>query len=962
MVYHYSNFSYRLYYNTSTINYGDFTPRNTHHKVILKTMENTILLIDGSSFIFRAFYAVKSLNAPNGMPTNAIYGVVNMFKQMQKKYTTPYWVCVFDAKGKTFRDEIYPQYKANRSATPEDLVTQFPYIHKLVTDLGIPVIIQDGVEADDVIATIAKEYAARNFNVIVATGDKDFGQIVNENVTLVNTMNNELLDVAGVENKFGVKPAQIIDYLSLIGDTADNVPGVHKCGPKTAQKWLQEYGSIHNLIIHKDELSGVVGENFRQALEWLPIAQKLITIDDNVTINDVNIYELGNLKKQEENLVDLVAIYRELNFKTWLKEAENNLAAKQVVVNNGHAVGFDLFNHQEELEQTPIDQSRLMNKKTHNLQSLEKIEQIISNIIGKNTTSAFGIIREDSSQKKSPIAMITIATSNDVYLINLNSTDNQELFFGSDNESKDKIILLTRYLESNCPKISYNIKQHLYCLNEYNIKLQGVIGDLVLASYLQNPAQNHKIAAILARYNIELNADEETVLGKGAKRILFSNLSQEQQNSFAENLISCQLEAHQEILATLDNEQRYLYTQVELPLTYLLYQLEQNGMLIDIAHLHVLAQEMHTQLNKIAESIYLEAKTPFNINSPKQLQEVLFNQLNLPTTGIKKNTSGFSTDEESLSILADSGYGIANLLLEYRYLSKLLNTYIDKLPSCADQDGFVHTSLEQTVVMSGRLSSKDPNLQNIPVRSHYGQLIRECFIAKPNHKLICADYSQIELRILAHISNDENLINAFKSNVDVHIATASQIFAKPITEVTKDERRYAKSINFGLIYGKSVFGLAKELKIERAAAKLYIDSYFAQYPKVRDYMENIKHIAHTQEYVTTIHGRKIFLPNINSKNNILRQAEERLALNAPMQGSAADIIKLAMLNVEQWLRQNNLATKMVLQVHDELIFQVPDHEVELILSNLERLMSENFELKVPLLVEAKAALNWGEAH
>ena len=932
-------------------------------------MDNTILLIDGSSFIFRAFYALKELTAPNGMPTNAIYGVVNMLKQLGKRYNTQNWVCVFDAKGKTFRDDIYPEYKANRRETPEDLIVQFQYIHEIVADLGIPVIIQEGVEADDVIATIAKKYAALDYKIIIATSDKDFAQVVNDKVILVNTMSKETLDVTGVKEKFGVQPEQIIDYLSLIGDTADNVPGVHKCGPKTAQKWLQEYGSIANLILNQDKLTGVVGANFRAAIDWLPTAQKLITIDDEVQIKETDINQIENLQLKPENLVKLVEIYRELNFRSWLKEAESKLQAlvpNSQSENHQTTTQMELSNQVTDLfsveEPIIINQTPLTEAKLQLIKQTDELEIIVNELIKSSQQSAFHIIINDYTDYKSAISTVVIATDEIAYVIPLNTNDGQELLFNEDKESLQKMAALTKYWQSSCPKISYNIKQQLYILELQNIHPQGICGDLALASYLQNSSQSQKLAAILQRFNPENNLDHEILLGKGAKRNLFTSLPEQEQTQFAFQIGKQILAAHQQLLTQMTTDELKLYQDVELPLSELLYRLEKSGMLIDSCKLREISQEMHNRLLELAEQIYNLAEAPFNINSPKQLQDILFMQLKLPTSGIKKNIAGYSTDEESLNILVEAGYPIAELLLEYRYLSKLLNTYIDKLPSYADINGLVHTSLEQTVVTSGRLSSKDPNLQNIPVRSHYGQLIRECFIAKPNHQLICADYSQIELRILAHISNDENLIDAFKSGADIHLATAGQIFSKTLTEVSKDERRYAKTINFGLIYGKSVFGLAKELKIERAAAKLYIDTYFAQYPKVKDYMENIKQQAHSNEFVTTIYGRKIYLPNVNSKNNILRQAEERLALNAPMQGSAADIIKIAMLHVDKWLKENQLKTEMILQVHDELIFQVPDDEVNLILDNLERLMTETIQLNVPLLVEVKAANNWGNAH
>ncbi len=940
-------------------------------------MNNTILLIDGSSFIFRAFYAVKNLSAPNGMPTNAIYGIVNMLKQMQKKYTTRNWVCVFDAKGKTFRDEIYPEYKANRRETPDELKVQFPYIHELIADLGIPVIIQDGVEADDVIATIAKKYAALDYQILIATGDKDFAQIVDDKIILVNTMTNEILDHHGVIDKFGVRPDQIIDYLSLIGDSVDNVPGVHKCGPKTAQKWLTEFDSIANLIINQDKLSGVVGENFRQAVEWLPTAQKLITIDCQVNIDSYDIHTLENLQLGAANWSKLAEVYRELNFRTWLKEAEGQLAtiAPQSPVNDSEPAqesdanqkteqDIDLFSNSENIDRPTNNITlALHNKHIAKISTVTELQSIVNLLIAESQNTSFNIFLDDNNNNNSQLCAVAISNATTIYLIELTNASTQELLFADDSETQQKLLILAKYWQSELPKICFDYKKQLYILAQHNIRLSNISGDLQLASYIQNSLQKHDLAAIINRGAPHTNCqDYAEFLGKGAKRINFSSLDEAKKQEFIIANSQYMLEIHQMILSKLTQEEQKLYLEIELPLANLLFQLEKVGMKIDIQRLKLLSQEMHSKLRQLEDSIQIQAKCVFNVNSPKQLQDILFNQLKLPTTGIKKNTSGYSTDEESLSILAASGFSIADELLEYRYLNKLLNTYIDRLPEYADTQQLVHTSLEQTIVTSGRLSSKDPNLQNIPVRSDYGQAIRECFIAPVGCQLICADYSQIELRILAHISQDKNLIAAFNSGADIHLATASQIFHKPIEEITKDERRYAKSINFGLIYGKSVFGLAKELKIERAAAKLYIDNYFAQYPLVSNFMENIKKFAHRDGYVETIYGRKIYLANINSGNNILRQAEERLALNAPMQGSAADIIKIAMLNVNQWLAQENLQTKMILQVHDELIFQVPNNEVDIVMANLSRLMSEKTQLAVPLEIEVKAAANWGKAH
>lgn len=914
-------------------------------------MDNTILLIDGSSFIFRAFYAVKNLSSPSGIPTNATYGIINMLKQMEKKYATAHWVCVFDAKGKTFRDDIYPEYKATRRETPPELVVQIPYIHDIIEKLGIPVIVEDGVEADDVIATIAKKYANQGFSILIATGDKDFAQVVDDKITLVNTMIGEILDVAGVEAKFGVRPDQIIDYLSLIGDTVDNVPGVHKCGPKTAQKWLNEFGSIDALIANQDKLTGAVGDNFRHAIDWLPTAKRLITIDDRVDVKHVDINNLANLTRKEPRHHELAPIFRELNFRTWLKESElaltNNL--KSELLGN---MTDDLSSKQEAKSKT-----------LHVFNKPDDISELIQKIINSNKLTSYSLITSDYTDILSQLMAMVITDDENVYLIELatESNQNNELFLS---DSTDFSSLILPYFLANCPKICINLKNNLKTLSRYLDAINGIEGDIALASYIRESQQNQSLPAIFERHGSAQGSVDgfEIVCGKGAKRLLWHELDSTQKEHLARSLNGELLSAYSAIIQEMDSKELNLYKNIELPLSIVLDKIEKAGMKIDLTAFQLLKGELQQKIRLLEESVFQEAGCVFNLNSPKQLQDVLFNQLKLPSDGIKSNTTGYSTDEESLSILADQGIGIANLILEFRTLSKLLNTYVDKLPQAADNQERLHTTLEQTVVASGRLSSKDPNLQNIPVRTEYGQKIRKCFIAEAGHQLVCADYSQIELRILAHISNDANLIDAFNKRYDIHLATASQIFHKPQEEVTRDERSYAKSINFGLIYGKSVFGLAKELKIERSAAKLYIDNYFAKYPQVKDFMDRIKKDAHRDGYVSTIYGRKIYLANINSSNKILSQAEERLALNAPMQGSAADIIKIAMLNVDKWLQDKKLKSKMIMQVHDELILQVPDNEVSIVLENLANLMTEGISLNVPLEVDVKAAGNWSAAH
>lgn len=903
-----------------------------------------IILIDGSSFIFRAFYAVRDLTAPDGTPTNAIYGVVNMIKQMQRKYLTPYWVCVFDAKGKTFRDDLYPAYKATRKETPSELKLQIPIIHEIIQDLGIPVIVQDGVEADDVIATIATYYAKLDYQILVATGDKDFAQIVNSNITLLNTMTNELLDIDGVIKKFGVNPEQIIDYLTLIGDTVDNVPGVEKCGPKTAVKWLKQYTTLDNIIHNHENITGIVGENFQKALAWLPLSKQLITIDTNVTIDNFSIEDINHLTVKDLNINKLTEAFKKYNFRTWLKELEKKP---------------QLVNATTEILPTQAT-TRLTTSLIH-IDKIDNLKTVVAEIIASNATIAIQLINQNYTDNASAIAAVIVETVNARYTWQLiYATNNSEDLF-AENTSDEFYLITKNILESKLNKIVYDYKNFIsQCIN-LKIALNHVISDIKLLHYIKNSNLKHDLSSII---NNSLNSEIKSlpeIFGKGASIKFYSQLTTDEQNEFLDNSSNI-FNAHNVLVNQLTLEELHLANSIELAISRILFELEQDGIMLDVHKLKLLEKLVAADVTNFENKIYAESSQVFNLNSPKQLQDILFNTMGLPTDNIRKIASGYSTDEESLNTLADQGIGIANLLLEYRSLAKLLNTYITKLPNYLDNNNYIHTSFEQTIVTSGRLSSKDPNLQNIPVRNLYGQRIRECFIPSMGNTLICADYSQIELRILAHISKDSNLIQAFHNNVDIHSLTASQIFNKELADITKEERRYAKSINFGLIYGKSTFGLAKELKIERSAAKLYIDNYFARFPNVKNYMDEIKQTAHNNGYVSTVLGRKIYLPNINNKNRILSQADERLALNAPMQGSAADLIKIAMINIKQWMIENKLASKMILQVHDELIFDVIPAEQDIILLNIPKLMASAYNLAVPLIVEIKAADNWNNAH
>ncbi len=906
-----------------------------------KVVEDTILIIDGSSFVYRAFHAMPPLTSPSGKPTGATRGVIKMLKLMQKKYTTSHWACVFDAPGKTFRDEIHPEYKATRAETPNDLISQLQDIYGIIKAMGIPVIIQSGIEADDIIGSLATLGKNSGKKVLIATGDKDFAQLVDNDITLINTMTNETLDINGVINKFGVRPEQIIDYLSLVGDKVDNIPGVDKCGPKTAVKWLTEYQTLDNIILNANSITGVVGENLRTAIPWLPTAKRLVTIDTKIKLHsDNHINDISELICSKPDTDSLHKFYTELGFKTWLTQEFNDTTS--VIKSQTQAIPSAL-----EVQAQPFIE----------IKSQKALATLVEELIKSDTTIALLILGDGYPEPKD-IKTVAIANETNSYKITI-SQSHDDLFDNTTN-SNDYLPLIQQLLNSNVPKILPNAKETLQLLAKSGLTLNNLKGDLTLAHYIKNSKQKHTISTIYDEYLKLEVADLPTINTKPSKDSLWLNDEQADRN--VEMIINNITNLEAKIRSEMSEEELKLYLEVELPLAKILVEIETNGIKLDIAKFKLLEQELSSGIAELEDKIYKEVGCVFNINSTKQLQDILFNQLQLPTTGIKKNTNGYSTDEDTLTTLSEQNIAIANYMLEYRTLTKLLNTYVSKLPALADINARVHTTFDQAFVASGRLSSRDPNLQNIPVKNDWGRRIRQCFIANTNNKLICADYSQIELRILAHLSNDANLIKAFNDNQDIHSITASEIFHKPIHDVTKDERRYAKTINFSLLYGKTVFGLAQDLRIDRATAKLYIDTYFAKFPKIKDCMDGLINFAHENGFVQTVFGRKIYLSNISSANRMIREAEERVALNAPMQGTSADIIKFAMVAIDEWLKKNHFKTKMVLQVHDELIFDVPLDEVNIITDNIPRLMANTVNLQVKMAVEIKTADNWDEAH
>lgn len=924
------------------------------------TDTKTLLLIDGSSFLFRAFHALPNLTAPDGTPTGATYGIINMIKQLNKKYSDSLMLCVFDTTGETFRDVLHDQYKAHRSATPEELIVQLQDIFAIIKAQGIPVIMQNGIEADDIIGSIAYKASLEDFKVVIATGDKDFIQLLTpeNSITLINTMNNEFIDYDRAISKYEIKPEQFIDYLTLIGDKSDNIPGVDKCGPKTAVKWLTKYNTLENIILCANELEGKVGENLRQSISWLETAKKLVTIKiDFELTNFLSVSNLNELKPYPIDTQLLEQYYTRLGFKSWLQQLKNNGITSEISLKDTTQIVTNKSNTTLPLA--------LDNKPTCLITDVNNLQQTINKIISENSPIAILIIPNDFLHIES-IKYLYVSDDKNNYIIEIQNSNalysgELELF---DNDSKTLLYLdeIKKLLLGNNPKILANYKDTLTILSTLNLELNNVKGDLTLAHYLKNSRLSHKLSFIFNEYFQEEIIDYPLPFSAPSKSSLWVSQDSSSIHNNCIKIIEKVVALEQNITSNFNHEELKLYQEVELPLAHLLVLIEKAGIKIDVDKLYELDKILTTLLNDLEQEVYKLADIVFNINSAKQLSDVLFNKLHLPTEDIKKNSNGYSTDEDSLKKLASQNIPLADILLQYRSYSKLLNTYISKLPKLIDQDSRLHTTFEQALVTSGRLSSRDPNLQNIPIKNEYGQKIRACFIAKPGSQLVCADYSQIELRVLAHLSKDSELIKAFNDKLDIHSITASEIFNKPIDLITREERRHAKIVNFSLLYGKTAFGLSQELNIDRVTAKRYIEAYFAKYPKVKEYLDSIIREAQNYGYTQTIFGRKVYLPNINHNNKILREAEERLALNSPMQGSSADIIKIAMLKIDKWLRANNLTSKIVLQIHDELILECGEAEIELILKNLPSLMTDGYNLLVNLEVNCKVASNWEEAH
>lgn len=892
-------------------------------------MQKPLILVDGSSYLYRAFHAMPSLTNSKGFPTGAIYGIANMLRRLLTEYDPERIAIVFDAKGKTFRDELYDKYKANRPEMPGELVQQIEPIHALIKAMGLPLIMIEGVEADDVIGTLAKTATEHKINTLISTGDKDLAQLVNKHVTLVNTMTDTTLNPDTVVEKFGVPPERIIDYLALIGDTVDNIPGVPQVGPKTAVKWLQQYGSLDNIISHANDITGKVGENLRASISQLPLSRLLATIKLNVKLP----FELSDLQRKKPDQDQLRKIYQDLEFKNWLSEI---------------------------LEKTPENSA----EKYAHYQTIFTSSELSEWIKNLSHAKYFSLDTETTSLDYMQAEIVgmsfAIEAGKAVYIPLAHRYENAPTQL-----TRDAVFDALKSVLENATikKIGHNIKYDLEVLANYNVTVNGVAFDTMLESYILDSSSNkHDMDSLALKHLSWRTILFEDVAGKGKKQVTFDMVPVESAATYAAEDADVTLQLHQTLWSKLEKLPglKKVFLDIEMPLISVLARMERNGVLIDTDKLKKQSIELEKRTHELQKEIFGIAGAEFNLNSPKQLQDILYGKLNLPV--LQKTPTGQpSTAENVLQELAYD-YPLPKLIIEYRTLSKLITTYTNRLPEQIDpQTKRIHTSYNQTGAATGRLSSSDPNLQNIPVKTEEGRRIRQAFIAPRGYKLISSDYSQIELRLMAHISEDSALLNAFENNLDIHQATAAEVLGIPLEKVTDEERRSAKAINFGLIYGMSAFGLAKQLGIGRDAAQQYIDRYFARYPGVKKYMENTRAEAHKNGYVETLWGRRLYLPDINSSQVMRQKAAERTAINAPLQGSAADIIKRAMISLDQWLNQNKIDAKMIMQVHDELVFEVAEKDVEKMKEVICEHMMGAANLKVPLLVSIGVGDNWDAA-
>lgn len=890
----------------------------------------TLYLVDGSSYIYRAFHALPNLTNSHGDATGAILGVANMLRRLLQENNPERIAIVFDAKGPTFRHERYPEYKANRPPMPRELSDQVEAILEFVKLMGLPLLQIDGVEADDVIGTLSRQAEEQGMDCVISTGDKDLSQLVTEHTRLVNTMTDEHLDLAGVKEKFGVRPDQIIDFLTLTGDKSDNIPGVDKCGPKTALKWLDQYETLDGVVAHADEIGGKIGEYLRAALPNLPLSRELVTIDRHLNL-DISPDELLRGEVDQSGLQKVLEKYE---FSSWLKElgtAEKDQAAADK--QEYHTV-LDQAQFEVMLEQVEAAELVAVDTETTSLDSMQ------AQLVG------FSFAIRENQAWYLPVGHDYPGTP-------------QQLELQWVLEKLKPLLESTRH-----KKVGQHIKYDMNVLSNYDIQVQGVAFDTMLESYVFNStASRHDMDSLALKYLSRQTTHFEDIAGKGAKQISFNQVPLEPASHYAAEDADITLQLHQHLWPRLKQEPALakVLQEIEIPLIPVLARMEQRGVLIDGDLLKQQSKEMAEQIRALEKEAHAEAGGPFNLSSPAQLQKILFESLGLPV--IRKTPKGQpSTAEDVLQELADD-YALPSLILEHRSLSKLRSTYTDKLPQQINpKTGRVHTSYHQAVAATGRLSSSDPNLQNIPIRTPLGRRIRQAFIAPPGQVILACDYSQIELRIMAHLSGDEGLLTAFRSGVDIHRSTAAEVFGLDYDQVGNDQRRAAKAINFGLMYGMSAFGLARQLGIGRQEAQAYMDTYFLRYPNVQQYMEDTREKARNEGYVETLFGRRLYLPDITASNMQRRQGAERAAINAPMQGTAADIIKRAMITVDAWLQQTGSSAWLVMQVHDELVLEVAEDELDAVRDEVTARMMAAAELAVPLVVDSGHGKDWDTAH
>ena len=929
------------------------------------TDKKTLLLVDGSSYLYRAFHAMPDLRAVPGdaasPATGAIRGMINMMQSLRREVRADYAACVFDAPGKTFRDDWYPDYKAHRSPMPDDLRAQVGPIHEVVRLLGWPVLCVPDVEADDVIGTLAKTAAAQGVEVIVSSGDKDLSQLVDEHITIIDTMNGKKRDVAGVTAEFGVPPTLMVDYQTLVGDAVDNVPGVDKVGPKTAAKWLLQYGSLDALMAHAGEIKGQAGENLRKAVDWLPQGRRLVTIRTDCDLDGhvAGLPALDAIAIGAQQVDALKAFYESHGFKSLARTLEAHAVPPELIAQNKKKKGPEASGGLFDEPETEAAE-KVSNLAYDTILTWEMFDAWMARI---NAAPLVAVDTETTSLDEMRARIVGVSFSVEPGAAAYIPLAHDYADAPAQLPIDEVLARLKPWLEDPArPKLGQNVKYDRHVFANHDITVRGYAHDTMLQSYVLEVHKPHGLASLAERHLGRSGIDYEDLCGKGAKQIPFAQVSIDKAAEYSSEDSDQTLDVHRVLWPQIEADARLNFVyQLEMRSSEALFRIERNGVLIDAPKLAAQSHDLGTRIMALEQEAYELAGQPFNLGSPKQIGEIFFTKLGLPI--VKKTPSGApSTDEEVLEKLAED-FPLPAKLLAHRSLSKLNGTYTDQHGQLAlPRPGRVHTHYAQAVAVTGRLSSNDPNLQNIPVKTAEGRRVREAFVAPPGHVIASADYSQIELRIMAHISGDESLLRAFTEGIDVHRATAAEVFGTPVDQVSSEQRRYAKVINFGLIYGMSSFGLAKNLGIETKAAASYIDRYFARYPGVKRYMDETRASAKELGYVETVFGRRLYLPEINSPNGPRRGGAERAAINAPMQGTAADLIKLSMVEVQDVLDAEGKGTRMIMQVHDELVFEVPEAEVDWVRAEIPRLMAGVAELKVPLLAELGVGPNWDQAH